>query len=66
MKVNVNLIEAYRKENKLTMADLGYAMGFKGAKTYAFKKYGYRNFTLKDIYKLCEIFDLDPDDLIIK
>ena len=66
MKVNVNLIEAYRKSNSFTLADLSYAMGYKGARTYAYKKYGHRNFVLKDIFNLCQIFDLDPDDLIIK
>lgn len=66
MEVNVKLIESMRKERGYTMDKMARLLNYKVRGTYSNKVNGYRNFTLKDLFVISMIFDIELTDLIIK
>lgn len=64
--VNKVVLERLRLENDFTYEDVATRMGY-AHKTSYYKKLNNRGsvFTLKDVMKLCEIFDVEPNDLLI-
>lgn len=66
MEVNVKLIESMRKERGYTMDKMAQLLNYKVRGTYSNKVNGYRNFTLKDLFVISMIFDIELTDLITK
>ena len=64
--VNTIALERLRIENDFSYEEISYRMGYAHKGSYGKKL---RNkgsvFTLKDIMKLCEIFGVEPNDLLI-
>lgn len=63
--VNNQLIEQLRTQHGYNQEQLAIKMGYSNKSTYNSKIKGSRPFTINDVVKLCEIFQLEPNDLII-
>lgn len=63
--VDVNKIEQLRTQHGYNQETLAKMMGYSNKSTYNCKVKGSRPFTIEDVVKLCEIFQLEPNDLII-
>lgn len=62
--VNIQLVEELRLSHGYNQEQLAIKMGYSNRSTYNCKVKGARPFTVEDIVKLCEIFQLEPNDLI--
>lgn len=62
---NTSLIEQLRMEHGYTQDQLAIKLGYSSKSTYNCKIKGSRPFTLEDIVRLCKLFQLEPNDLII-
>ena len=62
--VDINKIETLRKQHGYTQEGLATLMGYGSKSTYNCKVKGVRQFTVEDVAKLCNIFQLEPNDLI--
>ena len=63
--VNIQLVEELRLSHGYNQEQLAIKMGYNNKSTYNCKIKGSRQFTIYDVVKLCEIFQLEPNDLII-
>ena len=63
--VNIELIEKSRKQHGYSKEQMSSLMGYEAKATYTRKSNGMRQFTIEDIAKLCSLFSLTPNDLII-
>lgn len=63
--VNIQLVEELRLSHGYNQEQLAVKMGYNNKSTYNCKIKGSRQFTIYDVVKLCEIFQLEPNDLII-
>lgn len=63
--VNNKLIEELRIQHGYNQEQLAIKMGYGNKSTYNSKIKGSRPFTVEDIVKLCTIFQLKPNDLIV-
>jgi DNA-binding Xre family transcriptional regulator len=64
--VNTELLESLRAEKGLTCEDIAFSLGYACRSAYCKKLYNRGSkFTLQDIMKLCKIFNLEPNDLLI-
>ena len=62
--IDVQLIEQLRREHGYSQEKLSEIMGYTHS-VYGKKVRDTKKFTIEDIVKLCEIFQLEPNDLII-
>lgn len=64
--VNRIVLERLRIENDFSYEEISHRMGYAGRSSYH-KKINNKGsvFTLEDIMKLCEIFGVEPNDLLI-
>lgn len=62
--VNIQLVEELRLSHGYNQEQLAIKMGYSNKSTYNCKIKGSRQFTIDDVVKLCEIFQLEPNDLI--
>lgn len=63
--VNNQLIEQLRIQHGYNQETIAKMMGYDSHVAYSRKVNGKRNFTIEDVIKLCEIYQLEPNDLII-
>lgn len=63
--VNIQLVEELRLSHGYNQEQLAVKMGYNNKSTYNCKIKGSRQFTVEDIVKLCTIFQLKPNDLIV-
>lgn len=63
--INIQLIEQLRKQHHYSQETIAKMMGYDSHVAYSRKINGIRNFTIEDVIKLCEIYQLEPNDLII-
>ena len=64
--VNKLVLEQLRIENDFSCEELAQRMGYAGRSSYHKKiKNKDSKFTLEDVMKLCEIFGVEPNDLLI-
>ncbi len=63
--VDIKKIETKRAEYHYSQRQMAKLMGYETHATYQRKIKGERQFTVEDIVKLCEIFQLELNDLII-
>ena len=63
--VNIELIEKSRKQHGYSKEQMSSLMGYEAKATYTKKSIGMRQFSIEDIAKLCSLFSLTPNDLII-
>ena len=63
--INVELIEAKRAEHQYSQKQMGNFLGYESHTAYQRKIKGTRDFSIEDIVKLCNLFQLELSDLII-
>lgn len=63
--VNIQLIEELRLSHGYNQEQLAVKMGYNNKSTYNCKIKGKRQFTVDDVVKLCEIFQVELNELII-
>ena len=62
--VDIDKIELLRKQHGYSQDTLALKMGYASKAGYNGKVRGIRQFTIEDVVKLCNIFQLEPNDLI--
>ena len=63
--VNIKLIEEKRAEHGYSQDYLAEQLGYTSHVAYSRKVSGQRQFSIEDIAKLCSLFSLTPNDLIL-
>lgn len=64
--VNKLVLEQLRLENDFSYEEISLRMGYANRSSYCKKINGKGSvFTLKDIMKLCDIFGVEPNDLLV-
>ena len=63
--VDINKIEELRLQNGYTQEQFAIMIGYSAKSSYNSKVKGARQFTVEDIVKICSLFQLKPNDLII-
>ena len=62
---NTKLIEQLRIQHGYTQEQMARLIGYDSQAAYSRKIKGIRQFTIEDIVKICNLFQLEPNDLII-
>lgn len=63
--ININLIEQLRKQHGYSQAQMGEFLGYESHTAYGRKVRGTRDFSIDDVIKLCKLFSLTPNELIV-
>ncbi len=63
--VNTQLIEQLRLQHGYTQEQIAIALGYESQAAYSRKVKGRRQFTVEDVVKLCKIFQLELNELIV-
>lgn len=63
--VDINKIEQLRVQHGYNQEEIAIMMGYKNNSSYNSKAKNKRQFTVDDVIKLCNIFNVTPNDLII-
>lgn len=63
--VNIKLIEEKRAEYAYSQEQIAKLLGYESHTAYNRKIKGKREFSIEDIAKLCSLFSLTPNDLIM-
>jgi DNA-binding XRE family transcriptional regulator len=63
--VNIQLIEELRIQHGYSQEQFAIMIGYGSRSTYNCKIKGTRQFSIEDVVKICKVFELQPNDLII-
>lgn len=63
--LNIELVEQKRSEHHYSQRQMAKLLGYDSHAAYQRKVKGERQFTIEDIVKICNLFQLEPNDLII-
>lgn len=63
--VNIKLIEELRKKHHYSQEQVAKLLGYESRTAYNYKIKGARDFSIEDIVKLCNLFQLQVNELII-
>ncbi len=63
--VNTQLIEELRQRQGMTQEQIAIRLGYNTQGSYSKKIKDAKRFTIEDVAKLCKIFDVEPNELII-
>lgn len=63
--INIQLIEESRLRQGMSQEQVAIALGYNSDAAYNRKIKGTRQFTVEDVVKLCKIFQLELNELII-
>lgn len=63
--VDIKKVEELRMQHGYTQEQLAIMMGYQGDTSYNSKAKGKRKFTVEDVVKLCKIYNVELNDLII-
>lgn len=63
--VNIELLETLRKQHGYTQEKVAIMIGYESGAAYNRKIRGMRDFTIEDIAKLCKLFQVEVNELIV-
>ena len=63
--VDINKIEELRIKHGYSQEQMAIKLGYGAKSTYNGKIKGIRQFTIEDIVKICKLFMIEPNDLIV-
>ncbi len=63
--VDIKKVEQLRLQHGYNQEQLAIMMGYQGSSSYNSKAKGKRQFTVEDVVKLCKIYNVELNELIV-